>query len=46
MTLTPEEGRRLHVCLDGSWRVYVGGCLVATAPAPPDPRQLRARRRR
>ena len=33
-------------CLDGSWRVYVRERLVATRPAPPDPGQLRARRRR
>lgn len=33
-------------CLDGSWRVYVRERLVATLPAPPDPGQLRARRRR
>ena len=33
-------------CLDGSWRVYVGDRLVTTTPAPPDPGQLRARRRR
>ena len=32
-------------CLDGSWRVYVGDRLVATLPAPPDPGQLRARKR-
>jgi len=33
-------------CLDGSWRVYVHDKLVATTPAPPDPGQLRAHRRR
>ncbi len=33
-------------CLDGSWRVYVRDRLVTTTPAPPDPGQLRARRRR
>ena len=33
-------------CLDGSWRVYVGDCLVTTTPAPPAPGQLRARKRR
>jgi hypothetical protein len=32
-------------CLDGSWRVYVGDRLVAPLPAPPDPGQLRARKR-
>ncbi len=32
-------------CLDGSWRVYVHDQLVATTPAPPDPGQLRARKR-
>ncbi len=32
-------------CLDGSWRVYVHDRLVATTPAPPDPGQLRARKR-
>jgi hypothetical protein len=32
--------------LDGAWRVYVGDCLVASTPAPPDPGQLRARKRR
>ena len=32
-------------CLDGSWRVYVADRLLATIPAPPDPGQLRARRR-
>ena len=32
--------------LDGSWRVYVGDRLLATTPAPPEPGQLRARRRR
>ncbi len=32
-------------CLDGSWRVYVADRLLATTPAPPDPGQLRARRR-
>jgi len=33
-------------CLDGSWRVYVGDRLLTTTPAPPDPGQLRARKRR
>ena len=32
-------------CLDGSWRVYVHDKLVVTTPAPPNPGQLRARRR-
>jgi hypothetical protein len=32
-------------CLDGSWRVYVHDQLLTTTPAPPDPGQLRARRR-
>lgn len=32
-------------CLDGSWRVYVADRLLATTPAPPDPGQLRARKR-
>ncbi len=36
----------LRQCLDGSWRVYVGDRLVTTTPAPPDPGQLRARKRR
>jgi len=54
LQLAPGRHRRSYAraqadvvqCLDGAWRVYVGGCLVATAPAPPDPSQLRARRRR
>ena len=33
-------------CLNGSWRVYVGDRLIASRPAPPDPGQLRARKRR
>jgi len=33
-------------CLDGSWRVYVADRLVTTTLAPPDPGQLRARKRR
>jgi hypothetical protein len=33
-------------CLDGAWQVYVGERLVASTPAPPDPGQLRARKRR
>lgn len=32
--------------LDGAWRVYIGDRLIATTPAPPDPGQVRARRRR
>jgi transposase len=33
-------------CLDGAWRVYVHERLVGTRPAPSDPGQLRARKRR
>jgi transposase len=33
-------------CLDGAWRVYVGDRFVTSTPAPPDPGQLRARKRR
>ncbi len=33
-------------CLDGAWRVYVHERLVGTLPAPSDPGQLRARKRR
>ncbi len=51
--LLPSPGRRSYAkaiadvvqCLDGSWRVYVTDRLLATMPAPPDPGQLRARRR-
>ncbi len=32
-------------CLRGSWRVSVHDTLVVATPAPPDPGQLRARRR-
>jgi hypothetical protein len=32
--------------LDGAWRVYIGDRLITTTPAPPDPGQLRARKRR
>ena len=32
-------------CLDGAWRVYVGDRLVVSTPAPPEPGQLRARKR-
>ncbi len=54
LQLAPGPGRRSYVrawadvvqCLDGSWRVYVADRLVATTPAPPDPGQLRARKRR
>jgi len=53
LQLLPRPGRRSYAkahadvvqCLDGSWRVYVGDRLVATLPAPPDPGQLRARKR-
>jgi transposase len=53
LQLLPGPGRRSYAkaaadvvqCLDGSWRVYVRGRLVATLPAPPDPGQLRARKR-
>ena len=54
LQLQPGPGRRSYAravadvvqCLDGAWRVYVGDRLVATTPAPPDPGQLRARKRR
>jgi transposase len=54
LQLAPAPHRRSYAraqadvvqCLDGSWRVYVGDRLVTTTPAPPDPGQLRARRRR
>jgi len=54
LQLAPGPQRRSYArahadvvpCLDGSWRVYVGDRLIATTPAPPDPGQLRARRRR
>jgi len=50
----PGPGRRSYAraeadvvqCLDGAWRVYIGDRLIATTPAPPDPGQLRARKRR
>jgi hypothetical protein len=53
LQLLPGPGRRSYAkanadvvqCLDGSWRVYVRDRLVATLPAPPDPGQLRARKR-
>ncbi len=53
LQLQPGSGRRgysramadvVH-CLDGSWRVYVANRLITTTPAPPDPGQLRARRK-
>ena len=54
LQLAPGPQRRSYAraqadviqCLDGSWRVYVGDRLITTTPAPPDPGQLRARRRR
>ncbi|MFA5026843.1 MAG: ISNCY family transposase [Candidatus Methylomirabilota bacterium] len=54
LQLAPGPHRRSYAraqadvvqCLDGAWRVYVGEHLIATTPAPPDPGQLRARRRR
>jgi len=54
LQLLPGPGRRGYAkapadvvqCLDGSWRVYVRERLVGTRPAPPDPGQLRARKRR
>jgi len=54
LQLAPGPQRRSYAraqadvmqCLDGSWRVYVGDRLIATTPAPPDPGQLRARKRR
>ena len=54
LQLAPGPGRRSHAkaladvvqCLDGSWRVYVHDRLVASTPAPLDPGQLRARKRR
>ena len=54
LQLAPGPHRRSYAraqadvvqCLDGSWRVYVGDRLVVTTPAPPDPGQLRARKRR
>jgi hypothetical protein len=50
----PGPGRRSYAkatadvvqCLDGSWRVYIRDRLAATTPAPADPGQLRARKRR
>ena len=54
LQLAPGPHRRSYArapadvvqCLDGAWRVYIGDRLVTTTPAPPDPGQLRARRRR
>lgn len=54
LQLAPGPRRRSYAraqadvvqCLDGSWRVYVGDRLVVSTPAPPDPGQLRARKRR
>lgn len=54
LQLAPGPQRRSYAraqaevvqCLDGSWRVYVGDRLVTTTLAPPDPGQLRARKRR
>ena len=54
LQLAPGPARRSYAraqadvvqCLDGSWRVYVGDRLIVSTPAPPDPGQLRARKRR
>lgn len=54
LQLLPGPGRRSYAkaaadvvqCLDGSWRVYIRDRLVATTPAPAEPGQLRARKRR
>ena len=54
LQLAPGPHRRSYArapadvvqCLDGAWRVYVKDRLVASTPAPPDPGQLRARKRR
>jgi hypothetical protein len=54
LQLAPGPRRRSYAraqadvvqCLDGAWRVYVGDRLVASTPAPLDPGQLRARKRR
>jgi hypothetical protein len=54
LQLAPGSHRRSYAraqadvvqCLDGAWQVYVGERLVASTPAPPDPGQLRARKRR
>lgn len=54
LQLAPGPHRRSYAraqadvvqCLDGAWRVYLGARLITTTPAPPDPGQLRARKRR
>lgn len=54
LQLAPGPHRRSYAraqadvvqCLDGAWRVYIGDRLITTTPAPPDPGQLRARKRR
>lgn len=54
LQLAPGPRRRSYAraqadvvqCLDGAWRVYVGDRLIVSTPAPPDPGQLRARKRR
>jgi transposase len=54
LQLAPGPHRRSYAraqvdvvqALDGSWRVYLGDRLVTTTPAPPDPGQLRTRKRR
>jgi hypothetical protein len=54
LQLLPGPGRRRYAkaaadvvqCLDGSWRVSIRDRLAAITPAPADPGQLRARKRR
>jgi hypothetical protein len=54
LPLAPGPHRRSYAraqadvvqALDGAWRVYIGDRLVTTTPAPPDPGQLRTRKRR
>lgn len=54
LQLAPGPARRSYAratsdvvqCLDGSWRVYVADRLVVSTPAPRNPGQLRARKRR
>jgi hypothetical protein len=54
LQLTPGPHRRRYArapadvvqCLDGSWRIYIGDRLVTTTPAPLNPGQLRAQKRR